>query len=235
MLINDQEVNIKDWELITINNDIDLNEEYKLRNKSLFNEYMKSKYEKLDETEELNTINLIIDQINEYISENTLSINDFNLVPRISRLNFRQIIKLFEFNIIKEDLIASQYDLSYEDKILLQIEILKEITKNNYAKNYLVVVDIAKLTSKIYEKLNSLEIENLYILCFTNECLKNIDINNIYNIENKNLDFSNEVSLYNEILLEAENKIFIEDLKLTLKEIVEGIDNDGTRKVKTLL
>jgi len=84
--------------------------------------------------------------------------------------------------------------------------------------DFLVIVEIPKLTKAIISKLNDFKNDNLkvIVLCPEAKVDSNIAIKNILSCNNQVIDLSNEVDLYNNVLLNLDKRLSIDELNTYL-------------------
>lgn len=231
--INDDEIRLKEWEIIKLQNDFDLTVESKFGTKTLTYMYFQSLYQRIDEHEIVSTINTLIEELNEELNDK----NETHMLvnPEIEKLNLKHLLKLTKPLYTKNEFLTNAYDYTYFEKIYMQLDMIKKISEVNYAKNYIVLIDIFHIDEDLINYIESLSFENLFFLVNVNTRNIMIDYNKVYNISRKYIDFANEVDLYNELVLLSETKIFVDDLKPILNDYIMGNDTEEVERIKKLL
>lgn len=203
--INDKQINHRQYELIEVNNQFDLNEEQKLKTKSIFTKLLESTFLNIEYNEIVNTISILNDDLANHMNEQLKNFTTkYDIDIEFEDLVIKNIIKRVELNFLKDESKINQYDLNYNDKIINQIEIITKIAELNLSKKYLLIVEIPKVTKEIYNSLLVVKQENVKILvCSNDEKIyeNNIDIKNILSVEKQVIDLSDDVSVYNNIVM----------------------------------
>ena len=203
--INDKQINHRQYELIEVNNQFDLNEEQKLKTKSIFTKLLESTFLNIEYNGIVNTISILNDDLANHMNEQLKNFTTkYDIDIEFEDLVIKNIIKRVELNFLKDESKINQYDLNYNDKIINQIEIITKIAELNLSKKYLLIVEIPKVTKEIYNSLLVVKQENVKILvCSNDEKIyeNNIDIKNILSVEKQVIDLSDDVSVYNNIVM----------------------------------
>ena len=205
----------------------------KIGSKSIFQKYYDLLLEKIEYNEIFistnNLLKTICDDINLSIDTENITING-----TITDLTKKLIIKMIELNLLKNEFEISQYSLTYEEVIKLQLKIVKEMAKIDELKDYLIFIDIPYITDSILKELNH-NYYNLILLVNTyaiNEKLSITD-DSIAIAHNNIYDLSNEEQMY-EIAMDCKRNLSINELKKELtdkmiirtKEVVSNIINE---------
>jgi len=203
--INDKQINHRQYELIEVNNQFDLNEEQKLKTKSIFTKLLESTFLNIEYNGIVNTISILNDDLANHMNEQLKNFTTkYDIDIEFEDLVIKNIIKRVELNFLKDESKINQYDLNYNDKIINRIEIITKIAELNLSKKYLLIVEIPKVTKEIYNSLLVVKQENVKILvCSNDEKIyeNNIDIKNILSVEKQVIDLSDDVSVYNNIVM----------------------------------
>lgn len=157
LLIDDEPISLNDYMFFYIDTNFDLNQDIKLGTKSISLEYINSLFDNIEYSDEYQTINnLLIDFL-----ENIIEENDNLIKPNIECiLTKKLLIKMIELKILYDDYIVNNYDLTLEEKILLQLRMVKQIFLKT-TKKILLLVDcpiISKTIKNTIENLNVMSI-----------------------------------------------------------------------------
>lgn len=173
----------KDCELININESFNLEEDLKLGAKSLMIKYISNKLVSKEYSDEVVQLNSMFSLLSELISDDMITFiaND---------LNGKNLPKLMEAKVLKDELISNSLDLTFEEFIEFQVNIVKGIV--NGTKNYLVVINIKLLTQSLYQLFA--ELSNLCKVVVIWEYSNVVLLNN--NIYVDGIDYENEEKLY---------------------------------------
>ncbi|MDD4078080.1 MAG: hypothetical protein PHT03_08970 [Bacilli bacterium] len=200
---NDHYLDKRRFSLYELNQYYELNKDLKLGSQSLMLKYYESIFENIEYLDEINTINTLLENFNyEYIDEFG-QFGELKIVNLLNTISSKLLLKLMGLNIQKDDLDANEFDLDYDEIIILQLNLLKEISLKQDKKDFIVLMDIPILTEKIQDKLN-INSNNLSILIFPLFIENPIKLN------------SNDVALCNETFIDLCDEEQLYDLTLNL-------------------
>lgn len=229
-LINDKQINLKENLFFFINNHFDLEKDLKLQSKSLLGLYIDSLLENIEYDDDLNTINILINdlsnRVSEYSSENTFQ----NLNINISELNQKTILKLIEIYLIKEELIQNAYEMSYTENIVFQLELLSFIASKKKNINYWTILEIPVITDSILTAIHKTA-SNVKVIAWVESIKCPIQMDDVVLIKNKSIDLSDELQIYENILLDNNQNIHS---LAELKEAIVSELNSNDSKYKIL-
>ncbi len=205
------------------------NEDLKLSSKSLTVQYLTHELQKIDYYDTIHSINLLLQSLATEISNN-LDIIKVN----IPDLNIKQIIKLCEVYMIKEELILNQYDLNYEEKILFQLTMLKPIIESLHKDQYIVILNLPIITSTILNALNNVNNGLFIIFTLHNHSLLNLED---YFLLGKNfsIDLANDNDIYYNICLHNNKSWTLMEGKQYMKDFLENKDTCEVRFIKSII
>ena len=233
-LINDKSIKLNRWKFYEVNNHLNLTNELSIHSKTMMIQYLEAITKDIEITEEVNTINILLEQVSEVLSEKILKFNDISIYPKFQPINQKQLIKLLELTFVHEELKMNTLDLDYEAKILFQLEMIKKISEENELFSHLVIVDIPKITQNIKKSIENIDMDNIFILIMTDESIDTDIQNCIYFGENV-VDFANEIKIYNEILMVIDRVYTMDEIKPVIKEFVMGVDSEVSKKLENIL
>ncbi len=219
--INDQKINTSQFEIYKITSDFDIDSDLKLGTKSLCQKYLEKKLENLEYNDLYNTIKELLKIFDmEYLSNNTnmqLSLSNLNF--QTGDLEIKQFIKLIKPKLIENDLEKNYFDLTYEELIEYQLNMIYEIAKDN-DKTHIIIID-THLTKNLFNKILNINEANIKFIILQNLYNDNIKLADYILINNKILDLADEENIntfiFEELPFHLEpneiNEIFIEYLK----------------------
>lgn len=217
-------INDKLWKektvLFEVNQHFDLMNDIKLQSKSLILRYYETVLEMLSLQDELLTLNTMFK-----VLENLINRDEQIIHAKFPEMNEKQIIKLVQAILIKEEMQSNIFDFSYEELILLQLEILEYIVNNHFEITYFIIVDIPHLTEKIVNVFSKFN-DNVIILIFTNEVMR------VENISDYCLCFSNLIDLADEEKI-YENVINIFPLYIDYEEVINEMKNIISKNINS--
>lgn len=138
---------------------------------------------------------------------------------------------MIELSILKEGIEANVYDLSYEQMIIFQLEIFKQISSKIKNKKLIVIVDIPLLTHSIMETIKTIEIAKLLVFIdhYNKKALPPLE--SICYINNTITDIASENNIYNNILMDLPFNMTMDEFKLEIKNM---LTNNFTDKAQYL-
>ncbi|MDD3422303.1 MAG: hypothetical protein WC196_00125 [Bacilli bacterium] len=233
MNIDDSRIDTKGWFFFTITSEYDPTYDCKLGSKSLILKYLESQLQNIEFDDEFSTVKLSLDVFSHSQLANLLNIqvNQMGLEAYITEFNQKMLLKMLECTLLKDDLSINNHNISYEENVLLQMELVKRIALSVNDKQILVIIDIPLLTDKIKESIESIQLDKLLIIALIDFYPKNMDYHSCSICNNDYYDFIDEI--HNEELLEhLPYVIEITELHDLYNKI---INNEVTEKTQILL
>lgn len=136
--------------------------------------------------------------------------------------------KLIEPTLVIDDFEMNEFDLSIEDFICLQLDLIRQATSISKQEN-LIIVDCPIVTNKIQDKIK--EISNSMIIVFCKTIQTDYQLNSCYLIDKFTIDLADEESIYelicNEILCVSNLKEGVNYMEEYVK-IVLGLEDGKT-------
>ena len=136
--------------------------------------------------------------------------------------------KLIEPTLVIDDFEMNEFDLSIEDFICLQLDLMRQATSISKQEN-LIIVDCPIVTNKIQDKVK--EISNSMIIVFCRTIQTDYQLKNCYLIDKLTIDLADKESIYericNEILCVSNLKEGVNYMEEYVK-IVLGLEDGKT-------
>lgn len=219
LLINEKVARAKDVLLIHISKDYLLSEESKLNSKSLLTKYFETLFTNPLFYDTINTINILFQSLsNELAMISDISGTFTSITPK-------QLTKLFDPQFLKDECIADEYDMTLEEIIMLQLNMVEYICHNQLYPYYIICIELSVLTPEIYHKIQ--EVSSVcFILVFleVSTCLCK-DIAKYVLCERRYLDIANEQDLYDMI---CDNHYTLLNLEEAKQYMEHYIHNENT-------
>ena len=137
-------------------------------------------------------------------------------------------VKLIEPILVIDDFEMNEFDLSIEEFICLQLDLIRQATSISKQEN-LIIVDCPIVTNKIQDKIK--EISNSMIIVFCRTIQTDYLLNNCYLIDKLTIDLADVESIYericNEILCVSNLKEGVNYMEEYVK-IVLGLEDGKT-------
>ncbi len=225
--LNENKINHKNWEYYEITPYYSVNNDFKLSAKSLSLKFIESAFDETLCLDEINTINNLFKIVSEQLSEEIKMEQEITFSITSSDFTIKSLIKYIGLSLQNDDLSIGESDLSYDEIMLLQLNMIDKIANStlNKLKKFLVILDAPLLTEKIIRKLKNIEGDNLKVIVFTNDHHIPMPIDN-YVISRKGfIDLFFEESILNNITNVIGKNISISQTK---EEIAKYIANDST-------
>lgn len=216
VLINEKFIDLKQYNYVELYDLYDIKDDFKMGTKSLILKYYDLYLEKIEYNDLFITTNNLLKSLEEDINLN-IGFNDFNVNGLFIELSKKSLLKMIELNILKEELEISPYILTYEEILILQLELIKKIAKLDHNKEYIALIEAPIISNALIKSIIH-DIDNLNILvfsCIIEDSIK-IDIDSIVIINNDIIDLYDDEQLY-EISINSTKNISITELKEQLK------------------
>lgn len=220
LYINDNKANINQFELYKINSDFDIDTDLKLGTKSLCQKYLEQKLENIEYNDLYNTIKELLKTFDmEYLSSNVdMELNSSTISFQIGDLELKQFIKLIKPKLMNEEFEKNYFDLTYEELIEYQLNMMVALAKN-IDKTHIIVID-THITKKIYDLIMNIQENNIKFIILQNVVNNSIDLKNYALINTNIIDLADEEKIntfiFEELPFHVEpneiNKLFIDYL-----------------------
>ena len=184
-----EEFNVRSSMLWEVSSSYSLTEEMKLGTKSLITTYLETKLQNTIYFDSMNTLEILFNSLEFEINEE----DNVNVI--FNSVNSKTLFKFMKACLKDGDLQQDEYDLSYEQIILLQIKMIAYIMKHKiYNIKPIIIVHAPVLTDKIIQAL--WEIPNVCVLVDTVEYLPNMNIKDIALFESGYTDCGDIETIY---------------------------------------
>lgn len=217
--IDDSPVDKKNTFFYEVTENYSINDDAKLNTKSLMLKYLGTLYSSIDYMDTLNTLNILIESLSDEVSENAFVQSEF------STCSPKLLTKLVTAHYYEDESYKDEYDLSYEDLIILQLNMIDYIAVHSKKYSYFILfIDIPLITDGIKNKIDEMSKDRVYCLVFS-KTVRNIEIENICVEEDYFLDFANEEMVYY-ILNEKSTYLYtLEDIKNMINEYLKDLSS----------
>lgn len=215
--IDDSPVDKKNTFFYEVTENYSINDDAKLSTKSLMLKYLEILYSDLNCMDTLNTLNILVESLSDEVSENAFIQSEF------STYSPKLLTKLVTAHYYEDESYKDEYDLSYEDLIILQLNMIDYIVKNSKKYAYIILfIDIPLITDEIKSKIDELSKDRVYCLVFS-KTVKVTEIENICVEEDYFLDFANEEMVYYILNEKSTNLYTLEDIKNMINEYLKDL------------
>lgn len=163
ILLDEQSVNIKDFDYYYVTPFFDMDLDLKMGSKSLSLAYINSLLENVDYDESFQTISILMNDIFENL-DNTFE--EEGIMP-VFNMEFskKEFIKLLELEFSKSDCVINNFDLSLHERIRLQLLMIKEVSRKSDRKTF-IYLNSPHLREEEIEIIK--QIDGLKLLAFEN-------------------------------------------------------------------
>lgn len=189
-------------EVLVVNHNFSFEDDIKLGTKSLFLRYFNKQLNEQLISDEFLQLNSMMRIISDCISKD-------NIVFEPIDLNCKTLSKLFEVQYFKDDLLSNGIDLTYEETIVLQLDLIENSV--NFNKRIIIFVELLFLTDGIKRRLDTMNNCLVIVLCFQ---VRNIIFED--NIYINHIDLEDEERVY-ERMIEMSQYYDIKDYKKHIK------------------
>lgn len=212
VLINDEIINPKTIQYFHVSTDYSLLSDLKLTSQSIVAKYLEVLISQNDNTDTINTINLLLESFSSELDSDIILSRFITYTPK-------QFLKILLPVFLKEEEQANEYDLTYEELILLQLKMIDFISKNQIEKARVMnLIEIPVLTRTINDYLNTMN-QCLSIIILNNTKIE-LDINHIYLFDHLCFDLNDENILYNVFL--EKGICTLQEAKAEMKKLINN-------------
>ena len=234
MYLNDFPIDIRKSTFHIINHFFNIEAELKLKSNSLIKKFFEASIYKIELDENFKTISLLLDDFSDVLNEYVKIDLNFDFQMDLANFDSFQIIKLLEPKLKLEELYCNGYDLTFEQIILLQLNLLIAVAKNVIQKNHYCYLELPYITKSIKSALNKINLTNLFIIVSLYK--GEVDsLSDVYWVGKQTIDFSSENDIYNCITLNIAKLQDIEDTKFILKKLIHNEEQSETALLKKIL
>lgn len=215
--IDDSPVDKKNTFFYEVTENYSINDDAKLSTKSLMLKYLETLYSDVNYMDTLNTLNILVESLSDEVSANAFIQSEF------STYSPKLLIKLVTAHYYEDESYKDEYDLSYEDLIILQLNMIDYIVMNSKKYAYIILfIDIPLITDEIKSKMDEISKDRVYCLVFS-KTVKDTEIENICVEEDYFMDFANEEMVYY-ILNEKSTDLYtLEDIKNMINKYLKDL------------
>lgn len=223
LFIDNEKCNYKSDQYFDVHPYFNFDDDIKMGVKSLSYKYLASLLSTDEYFESINTINILFQSL-----KDELNADSENYKLEINEFNNQFILKILKPFYLRDEYEINMYDFNYEDIIFYQLKLIKQIINNSH-KEYILVLNVYKLTDSILELLNALD--NTLSIVFTIETDFIKDINMMYLLDNGGIDCCEINDLYTLICEESAHMWTEEELKLNVIKYFNNIDCEESRLI----
>lgn len=217
--IDDSPVDKKNTFFYEVTENYSINDDAKLSTKSLMLKYLETLYSDVIYMDTLNTLNILVESLSDEVSENAFVQSEF------STYSPKLLTKLVTAHYYEDESYKDEYDLSYEDLIILQLNMIDYIAVHSKKYSYFVLfIDIPLITDEIKNKIDEMSKDRVYCLVFS-KTVRDIEIENICVEEDYFLDFANEEMVYYIVNEKSTNLYTLEDIKNMINEYLKDLSS----------
>ena len=149
LFINEKQYTQKNINIIKIDYNFALYQNFKLQANSLLLKSLSYKLSNNEYIDLFETIESVMESICDQFNE------DSNIKITNPHFTYSQFLKLIEPKLIADDEIINEYNLSIKDFILLQLDIIKPVVENNNMTN-IVIIDYPIIGNTILNSINNI-------------------------------------------------------------------------------
>jgi len=193
----------------------ELSSDLKLGSKSILLKYLEVVFEGIEFFDDVSNVNRLLDIFIKEFFEEQSGFGNLTLNVDVQPINAKTLIKMLELCFLKECFITNESDLTYEDNILMQLEMINKISILSKEKEVFAIINVPLLTKKIYEKI--CELEKGVALVFIDFIEKDnfLSMNEVYLLDRIEIDLMNEEELF-ELQMNHEKNLSLEQLRKDL-------------------
>lgn len=228
--IDDKLVNRKRSILFNIDKNFSFNKDFKMQTDSLVAKYLEIVINKPELIDTINTINYLLETFCEQINEISIIKTNYDVMTE------KKLTKLIEPYVDIEGYRCDEYDLTYEEIIIIQLNLVKEIINNNQKYDYIfVILEIPRLSRKILDVISCLSDCFLLICINSNNLIDSISLSDILLVENKVIDFADEEQVCEIICNNCYKPIYLYEVEKYMKEYFISSSSEKCSFIRKLL
>ena len=186
LTINEKLVHHKDVLFFYVNDNYSIENELKLKSKSLMSIYLETLLSDNQHIDTIQSINILLDAFASEIDDNLIISKFITYTPK-------QFLKILMPMFCYDEEQANEYDLSYDEIIIFQLKMIDYIARKQL-KTVIVFIEIPELTNSIHEILK--EMKNVMIIISVFKYNVDLEIDDIMIFDKTILDASDEEQLY---------------------------------------
>lgn len=205
LMIDEEDISISDYDFFYVNSRFNLNDDLKLGTKSLSLRYLNALFDNIEYEDTFQTVNILLTDL----IENLISDEESSIIPNIGfQMTKKHLVKLIEMSFLKDDEEINNYDLSLKEKISLQLNLIKTITKTSN-KRIIILYDSPFLDVKDYDLINTISDISILLIESTNvNVCKDFYLSDFFHI-----DLLDDNSIYEVCFEDNDNHITIGEMK----------------------
>jgi|GEM_PF-4148072 hypothetical protein len=213
-----------------------ISEELKLKTKSLFTNMLLQALQKIEYSDEFSTLRILFDDLHSEIEEELPKINDtLRFTCQMKTLDSKALLKLIEIGIEKQKSQTVPSDLNTFDTIAVQLKALTFLAKSYPEKNYFGFIYLPSYNAEIDELTKNITTPNLHLIFFPSKFEVIPPINEILLLNKNIIDCSNEISLYNDLLMPFPKQCEKSDIEQYIHQYLSSKVNENTIILQNLL
>lgn len=188
LFFNNKELNNKNILFYQVSHNYSIQDDLKLSSKSLIGKYLETLISNNENIDTINSINILLESFGNELDDSLIVSRFMTYTPK---LFLKILLPVFCLN--NEQ--ANEFDLGYNEIILLQLKMINYIVQNKCSHFILCLIDIPVLTKEIKEYLE--QVSNCMLIVFVNNFDIIPQIKDIYVFDKYVMDLNNEEELYN--------------------------------------
>lgn len=212
LLIDNEQLALKKVNFFEVTLNFSIVEDCKMTAKSLIQRYLEIKLGNSEIQETVNTLEILFQALAEEVS-------DEDVIKLIfDGINGRSLLKLMKPYYI-EEYQKDEFDLTYDELILLQLKLIEYIIDAEVSKEKnLVIMQIPMLTESLIERIYKMS--HCLVIAFTDEITENMHMDDLYIVEQDKVDVADVESLFYEIENKTGKLYPLEELKIIMEKCI---------------
>lgn len=199
---------------------IDLSEIAKLTTKSLFYKYLEGCLGEIEMDDLYQTLMHVYEiASSDLVGEKTLmKFDELEFSYGLSPLSVKQIIKLAELIIKKEECYADSSDLTRKETLSLILRTINQTARYAYDLDFFVLFDCIELNDEITCLLNGMP-SNVYVVVYPHQISVELKKEEVYIIGKNNVDLFADEDIYEKVMMNQSETNDLHDFKFLLDNI----------------
>lgn len=228
--VDDKLINRKRSILFNINKSFSLNKDLKMQTDSLIAKYLEIVINRPELIDTINTINYLLETICEQINEISIIKTNYDVMTE------KKLTKLIEPYVEIEGYKCDEYDLTYEEIIIIQLKLVNEIINNNQKYDYIfIILEVPCLSQKILDEISYFSDCFLFVCINGNNLIEKIRLSDILFLNNKVIDFADEEQVSEIICNNCYKPIYLYEVEEYMKEYFINSGSEKCSFIRKLL
>jgi len=220
VLVNEKRILNKSTFYFAVSPWFNFDDDMKLGSKSILSKYISSFIEEIEFEEDFTLLSNVFDSLNSnYLEKKDIQYNDLSLKFIFKSMNSKIIQKLLVTIALKDDYQICNYNLSIDERIILQLMLIEKVALKNVSEVHFIFLEVQEVSESVKNFLSSIKCDNLYVLVIV-PCVIGVETEEILIVNGSVIDCYSEEDVYRYFVEELDFACNISDAKKKLSAII---------------